>query len=288
MHNIHQFSRYFPSEETSLKWGWRLLDAGTQTLPPHVPYPGAGHPQSYLFDKQGFRQLEEHQLVVLREGRGVFQSESHPEETAVAAGQAFLLFPGERHRYRPDPQTGWTETWIGFNGREADRIVESFFDRNQPVIQVARPEALHAHLDRLLEFLRSPVPPEDPVLAGHIPLALAWVGFPSQGADPDIVAKAKSRLLIQPEARTDLQALARELGVSYSKLRFAFREQTGFSLRAFENRMKLNRAKDLLRHEGLTVSETALALGYANVHYFSTAFKKQFGCSPVQWRKDFS
>jgi AraC-like DNA-binding protein len=209
-----------------------------------------------------------------------------PEEITVKAGQAFLLFPGEWHRYRPDPAVGWTEVWMGFKGQEADRIVETFFDRTSPVRTVFHPEALDDHLDRLLAWIHASEPAGDQVLASFIPLALALVGFPRPGGDPDLVAKAKSRLMLQPDTKTDLPNLARDLGVSYSKLRFAFKEQTGFSLRAFENRMKLNQSKDLLRYGKLSVSETAHRLGYANVHYFSTAFKKQFGLSPTAWKRE--
>jgi AraC-like DNA-binding protein len=65
--------------------------------------------------------------------------------------------------------------------------------------------------------------------------------------------------------------------------RFAFKKQTGYSPREYENMMKLNRARDLLRREQKSISETADALGYSSAYYFSRAFKKQFGQSPQQW-----
>lgn len=85
------------------------------------------------------------------------------------------------------------------------------------------------------------------------------------------------------ETHTDLEALAKELGVSYSRFRFAFKKQTGFSPREFENMFKLNRARDLMLREDKSVTETADSLGYSSVYYFSRAFKKQFGESPQQW-----
>lgn len=284
----NRFSRYLPTEKQMQTWGWRLLDAGAQTLPPHAPYPGPGHPQSYLFDKDGRRCLDEYQVVFLHAGRGTFASRSCPE-TPVTVGQALLLFPGEWHHYRPDPQTGWSETWAGFRGREADRILESFFSRKHPVVTVAEPEALSDLFEALLGWLRREDGPHDPIPASHLPLLLALIGpGPAEnpqkaGRDAALVSRAKAALLEQLDTRTDLPALAARLGVSYSRLRFTFREQTGFSLRAFENHLKLNRARDLLRNEGSTVTETARALGYNNIHYFSTAFKKQFGVSPIHW-----
>ncbi|MGB0259719.1 MAG: helix-turn-helix domain-containing protein, partial [Coraliomargarita sp.] len=77
-----------------------------------------------------------------------------------------------------------------------------------------------------------------------------------------------------------------KLGVSYSRFRFAFKEQTGFSPRTFEIMIKLNRSRDMLLREHKSVTETATALGYSSVYYFSRAFKKQFGQSPKQWLKE--
>ena len=83
--------------------------------------------------------------------------------------------------------------------------------------------------------------------------------------------------------RMSQEATARSLGVSYSKFRSLFKDQTGYSPREYENLIKLNRSRDLLQAGNHTVSATAEALGYASVYYFSRAFKRQFGVSPKKW-----
>jgi AraC-like DNA-binding protein len=105
----------------------------------------------------------------------------------------------------------------------------------------------------------------------------------SHHSDAELVTRAKAGILKQLSGRTNLEALARSLGISYSRFRFAFKRETGYSPREYENQMKLNRARDLLLREKKSVSETADALAYSSVYYFSRAFKKQFGESPQQW-----
>jgi quercetin dioxygenase-like cupin family protein len=34
----------------------------------------------------------------------------------LTPGDAFFLVPGQWHRHRPLPDTGWTLCWISFNG----------------------------------------------------------------------------------------------------------------------------------------------------------------------------
>jgi AraC-like DNA-binding protein len=166
---------------------------------------------------------------------------------------------------------------------------EAFFSPDQAVCKVGQSDAIIQHFDQILHWLRQPVAAKEQILASHIPLILAFLksgALPQDNAlskDSEIVLLAKATMLANLETQTNLEALAKELGVSYSRFRFAFKKQTGYSPREFENMIKLNRSRDLLLREGMSVTETATALGYSTVYYFSRAFKKQFGQSPKTW-----
>jgi len=287
---IDSFSRYFPPDPESSGWGWRLLDAGRQNIAPHAPYPERGHPIGYLFDAQGHRTLDEFQLVLITEGRGRFESKSMPSQK-INPGTALLLFPGEWHTYRPDPEIGWRELWIGFRGQDAERVVQHFFSPEKALIQVGQMDALIHVFEQLLHWVRQPIAGRDQVAASHIPLALAFLragaeqDTSSNYEDSQRILLAKAEFLQNIHGRTDLEALADKLGTSYSSFRASFKRHTGFSPREFENRMKLSRSRDLLLHASKSVSETADQLGYTSVYYYSRAFKKLFGQSPKQWLK---
>ncbi|HAV13863.1 MAG TPA: hypothetical protein DCX06_10300 [Opitutae bacterium] len=287
--NSNSFSRYLPSDQQAKEWGWRLVDAGRQKVPKNSIYPDKGHPQNYLFDKSGRRTLDEYQIVYIAAGHGQFESAS-VAQTAVETGNALILYPGEWHRYSPDTDSGWTEYWLGFQGREATRIMSAFFSPAEAVINVSQTKAILQHFDQILHWLQQPVAAKEQILASHIPLALALLRSSTQSdsidhnSDAELVLEAKAEMLSHLTDRTDLEALAQQLGVSYSRFRFAFKKQTGHSPREYENMIKLNRSRDLLSRDQLSVSETAQALGYSSVYYFSRAFKKQFGRAPRQWR----
>lgn len=74
-----------------------------------------------------------------------------------------------------------------------------------------------------------------------------------------------------------------------SRTRFfaTFKKMTGLSPVAYRNRIKLNAAaKYLLAYPAKAVEEVAYDFGYATSIYFIRQFKKQFGITPYQYRKN--
>ena len=64
-----------------------------------------------------------------------------------------------------------------------------------------------------------------------------------------------------------------------------FRSRTGYSLVDYITKRKIEKVRDLLLTTDKTVSEIAGELGYTNMPYFSKVFKKETGCTPVEYRK---
>lgn len=282
------FQRYLPLSAQAAGWGWHVIDAGRQAVLPGGVYPVSDHPLTHQFAGDGRRVLDEYQIIHLAAGEGYFESASLPMRK-VRAGETLLVFSGEWHRYHPDPGTGWTEYWVGFNGSEAGRVMGSFFGRQTAVRQSAFADEILRLMDQLLHWIRQPAPGVEQILASMIPMILAFLlsDVPvDSGCENDshaIVYRAKIEMLKHLSERTDLEALARSLGVSYSRFRSVFKEQTGFAPREYENLIKLNRSRDLLRSGRYSVTRTAEVLGYSSIYYFSRAFRKAFGQSPQAW-----
>ena len=126
------FFRYITVPEEAKRWGLHVTDLGYTKVPSGVPYPPFKHPESYTLQQETGRVLPEYQVIYITRGGGTFWSESSGEIT-IKAGSVFFLFPGIRHRYRPNSQTGWDEQGVGFTGDHADRLMQTFFDPVQPV-----------------------------------------------------------------------------------------------------------------------------------------------------------
>ncbi len=112
---------------------------------------------------------------------------------------------------------------------------------------------------------------------------------PQGRAAPDRQAEltARFRGLIEQRYREHppLEAYARELGVSVSKLRNACLKSAGAPpLRLVHERLMLE-ARRLLIYTSLTVAQVAYSLGYDDPAHFSRGFTQHAGCSPRAFRQ---
>ncbi|MCK6491643.1 MAG: AraC family transcriptional regulator [Planctomycetes bacterium] len=102
----------------------------------------------------------------------------------------------------------------------------------------------------------------------------------AQAPGDDLVDLAVARLGAQHEQDLSIAALAAELGLSVGWLHRAFRRRTGTTPRAFRERVRLERARDLLGAGGLPVAKVARLVGYNDPLYFSRAYHRHFGHPP--------
>ena len=77
--------------------------------------------------------------------------------------------------------------------------------------------------------------------------------------------------------------IASAAGCSQSHLRYLFRKSHGESPMHYLNRVRVERAKEMLATNMFTLSDIAIACGFRNVYYFSRVFKEFTGVSPGKY-----
>ena len=73
---------------------------------------------------------------------------------------------------------------------------------------------------------------------------------------------------------------AREAGMSASVFHRTFKKVTGSSPVQYLKKVRPNRARSLIIHDGLRASEAAAEVGYESASQFSREFKRYFGVAP--------
>ena len=83
----------------------------------------------------------------------------------------------------------------------------------------------------------------------------------------------------------DMETLYGMSFISASSLQRPFEARFGISPKQYLNKLRMNRALELLMENKLSVKEIALVCGFSDEKYFSRAFKKKYGYPPSHFCK---
>lgn len=82
-----------------------------------------------------------------------------------------------------------------------------------------------------------------------------------------------------------VSALSSVVGLSRSYFSHAFRRSVGWTPHAHVVRLRLERAMMLMAHTEISLTDVALAAGFADQSHFSRSFRRLTGVTPADWRK---
>lgn len=82
----------------------------------------------------------------------------------------------------------------------------------------------------------------------------------------------------------NMNELAAENNISAGYFRRIFRELTGMPPHQFLNQIRINRAVDMLQHQGATIYEAAGSVGIHDLNYFSRLCRQLTGYPPSHFR----
>jgi len=287
------FFRYPPVSAADQRWGLYATAVGWCSSAPGAPYPPAHHPPAYgvvKFWERG-RVLPVFAVLYITRGEGYFETATCGAQP-LRAGQAFLLFPGEWHRYRPDPEVGWDEHWVGFDGDSARLLLHNWvISPAEPVFDVGADSDLMAAFARAMDLVKLEPPGFQQTLAGLVLEILGRIGAAHRMSEIEdeglhlIVREARLLLAERVHEQIDLAGLASHLAASYSALRRAFKLYTGFSLHEYQLELRVSEGKKLLSGTTLPVKTVADKVGFQCPYHFSRLFKTKTGLSPQAWRR---
>jgi AraC-like DNA-binding protein len=213
-------------------------------------------------------------------------------EWAIQGGQMLCLPAEMPHWYWSDAENPWSNYWIHFTGRLAGEYFRWLgVSADNPIIHLSQREELLVAFEETWQFLRA-VHTYDNLTQGSIGLT-RFLGVVQRTMHAAEVRRRAVDQRIQetidfvsrnPATELSLTELARLTQLSVSRYALAFRRATGCSPMDYFNRLRVQRACELLQTTSLPVQEIGRKVGYNDPYYFSRAFKKIIGSSPNEYR----
>ena len=285
------FAKYINAGPLDKEWGLYLTVAGYAQIQPNLTYPPREHPSGYYFTWEKGRILQEYQINYITEGSGVFETST--DQFKVVPGSILILRPGVWHRYKPDPNTGWNEHYIGFNGDFCSHLFqEGFFQSGKPVTFIGFQESMLKLFFEIIQQVKEEKSGHQQVSAANTILMLSKIL--SVVRNQEFAGKSIERTIRKAclyfrenlHKNINIEQLADELNVGYSYFRQMFKKYTGISPTQYHLLLRIQKAKEMLVSTGKSFKEIAIELGFESYFYFSRIFKDKTGQSPMEFRKE--
>lgn len=120
-------------------------------------------------------------------------------------------------------------------------------------------------------------------LLGSLLTQSDWAGScQSDQRDLPTLEAVRRRIEADPSDQSTISELARQHGLSPTRLKAGFRGAFGTSIHQFIIAARLDAAEKMLRETCLPVSQIAYRIGYSPAH-FSTLFSRRFGLPPSSY-----
>ncbi len=232
-------------------------------------------------------------LIETLAGRGRFGQKGR-EDLYAAAGDIVLLQPGTRHDYGVAPGAdGWEILWAHFHPRAHWHEWLHWPE--------ASPGVMHLTLDELIvrqkittrlrdahKLATGGLRQRELFAMNALEEVLLWCHTQNpraaQGRLDPRVQGVMDYLCAHLADKISLEGLARQCGLSPSRLSHLFRAQVGRPPQQFLEEQRLQRAQQMLDWTALPIGAIAADVGFDNPFYFTLRFKKQTGLSPRAWR----
>ena len=107
-----------------------------------------------------------------------------------------------------------------------------------------------------------------------------------QGRDSLIVQRAKRYFAEHQTRPVTLEEVAHAANVSVFHFCRTFKQGTGLTFTEYQNRLRVERAKALLRDNRMRVSEVAYEAGFQTITHFNRIFRRLVGLSPTDYRSN--
>ena len=231
-------------------------------------------------------EIRSHFLIVLIEdGKAVLHA---ARDIDMRTHDMLVMFPGERIYY--EALTDWSIKWIGVFGNDLEKIFSEIgVTRQHPIVHPGNFSDLQKIISDIYEI------GDKTELAAHYKcqallndfFASLFRGF-ENGSEIDPVSYAAQLIDCNYNTSLDIDSIAGAVNMNSAYFSRLFKQKCGFSPKQYVTHKRMEKARELLANDGLSIKEIALSVGYSYQLYFCRCFKKAVGISPTEYRESIN
>jgi AraC-like DNA-binding protein len=267
----------------------RYIPVVTQSdkeLPYYVLNVGQSWNQEHVVRPNGYL----NQWIQCVEGEGELRIED--KTYRVKEGMAILLYQGTPHEYYA-VSSSWIVDWIVFDGHQVERFLKQTAGvQTSGVLYLSKPEQFQARIQAVMDTELAEVGFKSlhcsSILYGMFTDIMQYASPQPNSSATNLNHRLKMlfRFIDQNFCKAlTLEQLADVTECTPQHLCTIFKKAMGIRLFQYINSVRIKKSKDLLlQHPHMQVKEVASLVGFEDVNYFCTVFRKHELRSPSQYR----
>lgn len=257
-------------------------------LPYYIEGVGCSYEQEYINRPNGY---PHYQWIQCRSGSGELKLNNMTY--IITEGQGMLLFPDVPHEYYALSDS-WEVDWVIFKGRH---IVDFFTNtaeiRKSGIYFISHPHTISSKIAKAYEIEQSDSPTKSVESSRLIyDILMDILRFTSQKNDRSIVSQYNK---LKPlfdfveqnfDKSLSLTELAQVVNLTPQYLCSSFKKITTQTISQYINLIRIKKSKELLlQNRDLQIKELARVVGFQDVSYFCSTFRKLEQMSPIEFKK---
>ena len=233
----------------------------------------------------------DYQLLYVASGKAHFYFDG--KEEIVSAGNMVLYRPKEEQRYYYYGADHPEVYWVHFTGNNVKNILRKYgiADGVHVIYSGVSMEYKHLYMNMIEELQLRKEDYEELLVYYFMQLFILLhrqILVKPHKKNPmimDDMAQAVDYFRMHYNKQINIEKYAASKNISVSWFIQNFKQYTNTTPAQYIQNLRLSNAKSLLETTNYNVTEISNLVGYENPLYFSRFFRKQFGASPSQFRK---
>ncbi len=257
-----------------------LFAGASQTLPGHALGPK-------LYDY--------YLLHYVEKGAGTFRTELHAYE--LAAGDCFLIHPGQLVSYQSNARNPWQYRWIAYTGTQASQHTEAAgFRPEKSVFHAGTACGIADWLSVMQEAFAQRKESSHFTSLGTLYMILAEAQnhlaedqtlIPGESSIRRTVKQMIQYMSTQYAYPMSIEQMSASLGYNRAYLSRIFKQETGLTPVTYLLKLRIDKSRQLLRERpDLSIEQISDSVGIADALYFSKQFKRFHGEAPSLYREN--
>jgi len=204
-------------------------------------------------------------------------------------GEGFLIFPGDSTYYKADKEEPWEYCWISFDGYDAGTILKNCGVSKENL--TFKDNSNGSFKDNILALIHNydVNSNNEYALLGQLYLCFSSIydlaGLKEKNTCESYADKALDYIYNNFSYDIKISDIAKYVGIDRTYLYKIFIEEYNISPQQYLISFRLNTAVNLLETTKMNITEISYSCGFRDTPTFYKHFKKQFGTTPVQYRK---